>query len=237
MKPRTLLTMVAMILAAGVIPAAAKKASVPSVTHLPFWTVKGRPTPQFVPGLTAALLLTLEQQEQLTQAWQETMGSEAVAAAARTLKSDPDATAAQKEAARSLLDAAAATLQLRINAILTMDQKALIEWINSVFVDAGKAVAAEMEAEYAAAKGDKAAIERVQQKRKEKLETAFLQKLKEILTPEQWTAMMRAAEEEKGARGAGKGKGDETGLKAPSPEAGKKRNGEETELKPTAPGS
>jgi hypothetical protein len=208
MKARSLLTAVVLLVVNSALPAIAKKAGPPSVTHLPLWTVKGNPTPQFVPGLTAALLLTPGQQEQLAQAWQETMGSEAVAAAARTLKLDPNASDAQKEAARAVIDTASANLRQRIDATLAKDQKALITWINGIYAELGKSVGTEMEAEYAAAKGDKEARARVQQQTQEKLQTAFLQRLKEILTPEQWVAMSKAAEAEKQAAEVdGNGKG------------------------------
>src|SRR5947209_1753305 len=131
MKVSRLMTSVALLAVASALPAIAKKAGPPSVAHLPLWAVKGQPTPQFVPGLTAALLLTPGQQEQLAQAWQETQGSEATVAAARTLKLDPNATEAQRQAARAVIDAAAATLRQRIDATLTDDQKGLIERINS----------------------------------------------------------------------------------------------------------
>jgi hypothetical protein len=215
MTTKSLLTLVALLCVAGAMPASAKKAGTPSVAHLPVWTVKGRPTAQFVPGLTAALLLGPEQREQLSQAWQETSGSEAVNAAGRTLKLDPTASEEQKQAARAVIEAAAANLRQRIDAILTTDQKALIQWINGIFAEVGKTVRAEMEAEYTAAKGDKAASERLDLQRREKLEAAFLRKLKEILTPEQWDAMRAAAEEEKGSsKGGNKGKVPEIRLKS-----------------------
>jgi hypothetical protein len=216
MKARSLLAAVVLLAVNGALPAIAKKAGPPSVTHLPLWTVKGYPTPQFVPGLTASLLLTPGQQEQLAQAWQETMGSEAVAAAAQTMKLDPNAPDAQKEAARAVIDTASANLRQRIDATLTKDQKALIAWINGIYTEVGKGVGNEMEAEFAAAKGDKEAAARVQQQMQDKLQTAFLQKLKEILTPEQWAAMTKAAEEEKQAAEVdGNGKGGKFRLNPP----------------------
>src|SRR5690349_17592511 len=117
MKIRRLFLWVTLLMIA--VPAMAQKpAGPPPVAHLPLWTIKGNPTPEFVPGLTAALLLTTEQRQQLAQAWQETSGSEAVIAAARTLKSDPGATEAQKQAAQALIAAAAARLRQRIDAVL-----------------------------------------------------------------------------------------------------------------------
>src|SRR5262245_31099480 len=135
MKVRTFLASVALLVVASAVPALAKKAGPPSVAHLPFWSAKGQPTTQFVPGLNAALLLTTGQQEQLAQAWQDTMGSESVVAAARTLKLDPGATDAQKQAAQAAIDAAAANLRQRIDAILTRDQKGQIEWINGIYAE------------------------------------------------------------------------------------------------------
>jgi hypothetical protein len=215
MRTKSLLALAALLCVAGAMPASAKKAGPPSVAHLPVWTVKGRPTSQFEPGLTAALLLGPEQREQLARAWQETSGSEAVYAAGRTVKLDPNASEEQKQAARAVIEAAAANFRQRIDAILTTDQKALIQWINGIYAEVGKTVRAEMEAEYAAAKGDKAASERLEPQRREKLESAFLQKLKEILTPEQWAAMMAAAEEEKSlSKGGNKGKVPEIRLKS-----------------------
>jgi hypothetical protein len=197
MKVSRLTSTLALLAIASALPAIAKKSGSPSVAHLPLWTVKQQPTAQFVPGLTAALLLTPGQQEQLAQAWQETQGSEATAAAARTLKLDLTATEAQRQAAQAVIDTAAATLRQRIDTTLTNDQKALIDRVNSVYADAGKEVWTQLEGEYASAKGDKEAMARLQQRAQEKLETDFLQKLKETLTPEQWAAMTKAAEDEK----------------------------------------
>jgi hypothetical protein len=233
MKVRTLLAAVALLVAAGALPVLGQKPKVPSVVPLPVWTAKGLSSTQFVPGLTAALLLTTGQREQLARAWQETMGSEAVAAAGRTLKRDPTATEAQRQAARAVIDAASAGLQQRIAAILTTDQKSLIEWINSVFTEVGKTVAAEMEKEYAAAKGDKEALGWVQQQWQEKLDTAFLAKLKEMLNPEQWAALTKAMEQEKRTvEGAAKGKGGEIRLKSPADDLrGKGKSEKELRLK------
>jgi hypothetical protein len=224
MKRRTVFLWTALLGIAIAVPAAAQKpASPPSVAHLPLWTVKGTPTREFVPGLTAALLLTTEQREQLAQAWQETSGSAAVAAAARTLKSDPAATEAQKQAARALLQAAAARFQQQIDTILTQDQKALIEWIDSLYAEAGKAVRSAMEAEFAAAKGDPDATARLRQQAQEQRDAAFLRKLQQVLTSEQWAAMTKAAAAENAADpGSGKGKGGEIRLQPPSTGAGKK---------------
>ena len=89
MNGRGFLATVTLLVVAGAIPALAKKDGPPSVTHLPLWTVKGSARPQYVPGLTAALLLTPGQQEQLAQSWQETSGSAAVAAAVRCCRPAP----------------------------------------------------------------------------------------------------------------------------------------------------
>src|SRR3954452_20684106 len=121
MKMRLFLWVTLLTIAVAVPATAQKPAGLPPVACLPLWTIKGNPTREFVPGLTAALLLTTEQRQQLAEAWQETSRSEAVAAAARTLKSDPGATEAQKQAAQALIAAAAARLRQRIDAVLTED--------------------------------------------------------------------------------------------------------------------
>lgn len=220
------------------VPAVAQKAAgPPSVAHLPLWTVKGTPTREFVPGLTAALLLTAEQRQQLAQAWDETSGSEAVATAARTLKTDPAATEAQKQAARALIEAAAARLQQQIDTVLTGDQKSLIEWINGAYADARKAAWTALEAEFAGAKGDPDATARLQKQVQEQQDAAFMRTLQQILTTEQWAAMTKAAADQKAANaGSGKVKGGEIRLKPPSPRAGKARKGEK-ELQLKVPGT
>jgi hypothetical protein len=154
MKVRKRFSWVALLVISGVVPASAQKpAGPPSVAHLPLWTVKGYFTGELVPGLTGALLLTSEQREQLALSWQESSGSAAVAGAIRTLKSYPGATEAEKQAARALVEAAAARLQQRIDTVLTGDQRKLVEWIDSLYAEAGKSTGAQMEPAFAAAKG------------------------------------------------------------------------------------
>src|SRR5262245_36438645 len=106
MRPRAVLVLVVGIAAAFALPAAAQKEKGTGSVDLPYWTIKGQPARQLVPGLNAALLLTAEQKQRLAAAREETIGSEAVAAAGRTVKTDPSASEAQKQAALKTIEAA-----------------------------------------------------------------------------------------------------------------------------------
>ena len=63
MRGLTILVLVAGTVALCALPAAAQKEKSPGALDLPYWTLKGQPARQFVPGLNAALLPTTDQKQ------------------------------------------------------------------------------------------------------------------------------------------------------------------------------
>lgn len=208
MRPRIVMALLVVACCAAAVAQKEKKR--PDVGNFPFWTAKktARVGP-FVPGLNAVLMLTDEQKEKIAAAREETIGSEAVIAAGRTLKTDPNASEAQKEAARKMIEDARAQLDAKVAAILTPEQKALIEKINALYAEVQESVRAEFEAQFVAAKGNKEEMGRVQNEFRERAAAQFAHRLIGILTPEQRTAMeaAAAAEKKREAEAAAKKKG------------------------------
>jgi hypothetical protein len=178
------------------IPALAEKEKRPDVSGFPFF-IGAKGAPVRVPGLNAILLLTDEQKQKIHMAQQETVNSEAVAGAARTVKTDPNATEAQKQAARQAVQAAQEDLRKRVTAILTSEQKTLIERIHVIHEQVASDVSAEFQARFAASKGNEEEAKRVRKEAEEKRLAEFTRKVGEILTAEQREAMTKAAAEEK----------------------------------------
>jgi hypothetical protein len=199
MRVATILALVVGIVAFCVLPAAAQKEKPPGTLDLPYWTLKGQPARQCVPGLNAALLLTTDQKQRLAAAWEETVLSDAVTAAARTVKTDPNATAAQKQAALETIAGANSQFHQSLQTILTPEQKTLIERINALYVEAQKAAADPFQADFAAAKGNKEETERIRGEVRARIESDLEQRLASVLTPDQRAAMQKAAADEKRA--------------------------------------
>lgn len=196
MRPRTVMAL--LVVACCVAAVAQKEKKRPDVGNFPFWTAKktARVGP-FVPGLNVVLMLTDEQKEKIVAARQETIGSDAVVAAGRALKTDPNASEAQKEAARKVVEEARAQLDAKVAAILTPEQKSLIEKINALYAEVQESVRAEFQGQFVAAKGNEQEAARVQKEFREKAAAQFANRLIGILTPEQRTAIEVAAAEEK----------------------------------------
>jgi len=179
---------------------AAEKQKASDVNAYPFWTggKKAGAVTQFVPGLNAALQLNEGQKEQIAAARDEVMNDEAVKAARSISKSDPNVTVEQREKARAAVEAANARMRERVAAILTPEQKSLIEKINAAHAAAIEETGIVYADKFASpsVKADPAARQRLQQEKNEDTEEGFLHKLDGILTPAQKEAITRAGEEE-----------------------------------------
>jgi hypothetical protein len=197
MKPHSLLTpLLAGFIALGS-SSAADKSKVADVSNYPFWDGKKRGlVAQFVPGLTAALELTGAQKEQIAKAREEMSNDEGVRAARSISKSDPSVTAEQREKARAAMEAAMVRLREKVAAILTAEQKALIDEINAAYAAAVEDTGIVYADKFASVKADEAARRRIQEEKNQDIEEQFLHKLDGILAAGQKEAMKRAAEEE-----------------------------------------
>jgi Spy/CpxP family protein refolding chaperone len=199
MRVRSVLVLAVGIAAVFSPPAAAQKERTPGAANLPYWTLKGRSARQFVPGLDAALRLTAEQKQKLAAAWDETVRSEAVLAAGRTVKTDPNITDAQRQAALETISTANNQFRQSVETILTPEQKALIERINALFAEVQRDVAEQFQGDFATTKGNKEETERIRQEVRTRVETDFGRRIESLLTPEQREAMQTAATEERRA--------------------------------------
>jgi hypothetical protein len=162
----------------------------------PFWSSKKRPeAPEFVPGLNAILQITPDQQEKIAAARNEMANDESLKAARSISKNDPSVTQEQRDKARATLEAANAKLREKVVAILTPEQKALIEKVNAAYQAALDEVGTVYEEKFATIKADPAARKRVQDEKNQDTEDHFLHKLDTLLTPAQKDAMTKAAEE------------------------------------------
>jgi hypothetical protein len=181
-------------------PEAAEKQKGSDVNSYPFWTggKKAGAVTQFAPGLNAALLLSDSQKAQISAARDEVMNDEAVKAVRSISKSDPNVTAEQREKGRAAVDAANARLRERVAAILTPEQKSLIEKVNAAYAAANEETGIIYSEKFASpsTKLDPEARRRLQAEKNQDTEEGFLHKLDGILSPAQKEAMTRAAEEE-----------------------------------------
>jgi hypothetical protein len=197
MKTRSLVT----FLFVGVTALAAFGAEVKqkrsNLTDYPFWTSPKRgAVPAFVPGLNATLQLTEAQLEQITKARDEMANDAAVQAARGISKSDPGVTAEQRDKARATLDAASTRLREQVDAILTAEQKALIEKVNTAYAASVEEVGIVYADKFASVKADEAARRRIQEEKSQDTEEQFLHKLDGILNESQKAALARAGDEE-----------------------------------------
>lgn len=191
-----------LLIAAAALAQKEKKPSLPSGDL--FFTMKGQPyaLERVFPGVQGALLLTDEQKRKLHDALAETVRSEAVQEAGKQIKLDPNATEAQKEEARKLIQEARTKLQQQVAGVLTEAQKTLIEKLNTAAVQAHQSAREKLDADFAAAKGDKPQHAEVEKRMKEEALAEFNRKLVGILTAEQRQGMEKAAEQQKAAEEA-----------------------------------
>jgi hypothetical protein len=186
---KTLLTMIAVLVVLS--PAYAQKTKTPDVGDYPFWSTTKQPHARpFIPGLNAVLQLTAEQTEQINKAKEEILGADDVKAAIKAGKV-ADANA------RSVVETANKRLHEKVESILTPKQKDLIEKVNATFTDVRKSVTEAKQADFAAAKGNKEEMAKLQAEVQEKTASEFNSKLTSLLSAEQKTALDKAAEEEK----------------------------------------
>lgn len=150
-----------------------------------------------LPGLNAVLLLTDDQAEKLFTARRETVGNEALLAAGRRVKGDPNATEADRQAVRKAAEQAQLQFDHQVAEILTPAQKELVQRLQVLYGQARDAVSAEYGPKLIGAKGNDAETMRLRQEAREALNADFLRRVNEILTPEQRAAFERAAAEEK----------------------------------------
>ena len=169
----------------------------PAIGNFPFWSAPKREyADQFVPGLNAALLLSPQQIEQLHAARRETIDNETLRAATRK---DLNLSEAQREAAHKLVSDAHASLRIKVSNILTAEQRALIERINAVHQEVGKAVHEEFQPQVTASKGDDQTQERFRKEFQERIASDFRSKLDGLLSPNQKAAFDQAAMDEQAA--------------------------------------
>ncbi|GDY21099.1 hypothetical protein LBMAG56_24450 [Verrucomicrobiota bacterium] len=166
----------------------------PDVSEFPFWPGKGGVVGgQYVPGLTAALLLTDEQQDKLNEARQETIYDPALNEQTRRLKGDPNLPEAERDAIRKRAEDAREALKARVNSILMVEQKEFIAKAATERDAAAATVRERMQDKFAAAKG-KGESALVQREYQEAVAAEFVRRLEAIMTPVQQAAMRRRAE-------------------------------------------
>lgn len=166
----------------------------PDVSEFPLWPGKGGIVGgQYVPGLTAALLLTDEQQDKLNEARQETIYSPALSEQTRRLKADPNLPEAERDAIRKLAEDARTALTARVSSILMVEQKEFIAKAAAERDTAATTVRERLQDKFAAAKG-KGESALVQQEYQAAFTVEFVRRLEAIMTPVQQAAMRTRAE-------------------------------------------
>ncbi len=186
---------VLVLAAAGLFTAPAFAQKKAELQDFPFWTAPKTPHAKaFVPGLQAALELTPEQVEKILAARTATVDSPEV----RALKSKNDPNATADELATATAKRAEATEKLfkEVEAILTKDQKSLIEKINDGYAKTAAEVGEGFQANFAAAKGNAEEMAKARKEYGEAVVAAFDKKLDGILSTDQKTAVKKAAEVE-----------------------------------------
>jgi hypothetical protein len=168
-----------------------------NLAGFPFWSSPKRGyVPPFVPGLNATLQLTDAQQEQIAKIRDDMANDPAMQSARGLSKSDPSVTSEQREKARAAMDAATARMREQVAAILTPEQKALVEKINAAYAAAGEETGIIYQEKFASIKADPEARKRIQEEKNHDMEELFLNKLDGILNESQKAALASAAEEE-----------------------------------------
>lgn len=197
MKSHLFLVRVAIGIMSVASVAAAEKEKRADVSDYPFWSApkRGHVAP-FVPGLNAVLDLTDAQKQQIAAARDEMLNDDAVKAARGISKSDPTLTDEQRDKARAAVEAAAARIHEKVAAILTVEQKAMIENINGAYSEATKQVGATYQVKFESVKVGREERMRMQQSQREEVEALFRSRLDEMLSPAQKEAMAAAAQQE-----------------------------------------
>jgi hypothetical protein len=193
MLSRIVMTLTALALLAT--PTYAQKEKKAALLDFPFWSAPKTPHARaFVPGLQAALQLTPQQVEKILAAMDKTVNSPEIRDLPR--KGDPNATADELAKANSKRAEATEKLHKEIDAILTRDQKGLIEKVNDAYARVASEVGEEFQPKFADAKGNAEDTAKLRKEMAEAITTGFTKKLDNILTDNQKTAVKKAAEEE-----------------------------------------
>lgn len=185
------------------LPALAQKEKSTDLAGFPLlWSAKKTPlTGPFIPGLNAALLLTDAQKEKLIAAREETLSNEKLQKLGAGVKLNPNASDAEREAARKASEEAREQFKSRVEAILTAEQRKLVAQLNTVFDEALTAAQEAYRGQLEqVVKTDKAKMEELRQEVRETAVKNFKTRLEGTLTKEQWAALTKAAAEESVAK-------------------------------------
>ncbi len=180
-------------------PAQAQKVKKPALPPGDlFFTMKGQPfaLERLAPGIVGALLLTDEQKLELTGALEQTIWSDDVRTAGRTLKGESNLTDVQKVEARNVVLQAQKRLRKLVAAVLSDKQKSLIIRIDEATADAHIDARKSLEGEFSAAKGDKFRTEELNRQLREEVRAEMDRSLRDILTTEQRQSMEKAAQQQ-----------------------------------------
>lgn len=179
------------------LPALAQKEKRTDLGGFPLWSAKKNPlTGPFIPGLNAALLLTAEQRDKLVAAREEIMGNEKLQKLGASIKQNPNASEADRDAARKVFEEARDQFKDRVDTILNAEQRKLVATINGVFEEVSLATHEAYSARFGQLKGDKAGMEELQKEAREKGLKDLKGRLEGMLSKEQWAALSKAAESE-----------------------------------------
>lgn len=188
------------------VPVGAQKKGPADVSGIAFVTgVKGDHPHLY--GLNAVLMLTDEQKQLLVAARQETVASDTVVAAGRKVKGDPNATEADRQAARRLAEEAQGSFERRVATILTPAQKEMVLRLQVLYRQAQETTSSEYAPKLVQAKGNEAETLRLRQEARAALDADFARRVNEIVTVEQRSALEAAAAQERQRDAAAKLKG------------------------------
>lgn len=196
-SPRSLALVLLVLCTALALPALAQKKASTDLAGFPLWSAKKNPlTGPFIPGLNAALLLSAEQSAKLWAAREEILSNEKLQKLGASIKQNPNASEADREAARKSYEEARDQFKDRIATILTPEQLKLIASINTVFEEVAAATHEAYGDRFAQLKGDKAGWLELQKEATEKTLKDFKARLEGLLSKDQWAALTKAAEAE-----------------------------------------
>lgn len=182
--------------AALALPVLAEKHKATDLAGFPLlWTAKKTPLAgPFIPGLNAALQLSEEQKERLLTAREEILQNEKLQQLGAKVKSNPNATEAERDAVQQAQAQARDQFKARVESILTAGQRTLVEQLNTVFDEsltaAQEAYRGQIEQ---VTKTDKARLEELRREVRETAVKNFKTRLEGMLTKEQWAALQKAA--------------------------------------------
>lgn len=159
------------------------------------FTQKGAPfaLERVLPGVTGAVRLSDEQKQKLAAAIEETVNRREVRAAMATAKLNPNATEAQKQEARRLIQQARAELQKRAAQILTPAQKTLVEKINGAVAEAQRQTREAMQDDLLAVKTDPSRKDKVQKEYQQRVRAAMESRVMDLLDADAQAALKKAA--------------------------------------------